>query len=151
MKEDCEYFKNMSIDKHYLQSILDLHPSTIPDVDSGELSSYTVQLAQYNIWRQYRVNELKVNLMRLERNMELALNLVLTKEVIKEYKSIKAAVSYLIASTSEFKKMDDEIFELKCVLELERDLDKGISELIASFKRELTRRENELYAIRKGA
>ncbi len=73
----------------------------------------------------------------------------MTKEVLKEYKTQTAARDYLIRSNTATSVMNDKLQKLKYDLIKVDGIDKAVTELISAFKRELTRRDNELYTIRK--
>ena len=73
----------------------------------------------------------------------------MTKEILKEYKTQTAARDYLIRNNPESSVMFDKMQELKLDLIKVEGIDKAVTELISAFKRELTRRDNELYTIRK--
>ena len=64
---------------------------------------------------------------------------------LKEHKTKKDAKAALVLSNQVLNKLQEEIDALEDELVLLDGMDKTIMELIAAFKRELTRRENELY------
>lgn len=149
MIEDAVYFSNIRPDQDYINTILKLDARKLDIIDGAELSSYTVALAQYNIYRQYKVNQLLAQKMQLERNMDIGVSASLTKDILKEYKTRAAAVSFLVATNAHFEKLDQDIFDIKYQIRLVESMDNTISELIAAFKRELTRREKELFTVRQ--
>jgi len=73
----------------------------------------------------------------------------MTIKILKEHKTQTAARDYLIRANPESSIMRDKITKLKQKLIKVEGIDKAVIELIAAFKRELTRRDNELYTLRK--
>jgi hypothetical protein len=68
-----------------------------------------------------------------------------SKEMLKKFDTKAAKVDYIISSDSELTEAQDRLDELKKDLICLDGVDKSIYELIATIKRELTRRENEFY------
>jgi hypothetical protein len=75
---------------------------------------------------------------------------MLTEQLKKKHKTKTDAVDYIKWTSTEVATVEAEIKTLKEELQLIEGIDKTVYELIATFKRELTRREKELDAIRLG-
>ena len=113
------------------------------------LSQYVIALSQWLIYYKYQVNETKAQINHLKSDLEFLVSTWMTKEILKEYKTQTAAREYLIRSNPESATMNDKLQKLKYDLVKVDGIDKAVIELISAFKRELTRRDNELYTIRK--
>ena len=92
---------------------------------------------------------IKVEIHRKQRALDSGINQVLTKDVIKQYKTKAAAAEFIISNSQELNVIRNEVDRLKDELMIVEGVDKTISDLIATLKREMTRRENELYITRK--
>ena len=68
---------------------------------------------------------------------------------MKKYKTKKDASVYIISSTEDLSLTEDSMYDLKEQLMLLDGIDKTISEYIACFKRELTRRADEHWQLNK--
>jgi glutaredoxin 2 len=113
------------------------------------LSQYVIALSQWLIFYKAQVNNTKAQINQLQSDIEFLVATWMTKEILKEHKTQSAAKDYLIRSNPESSSMSDRLQKLKHELIRVEGIDKAVSELIAAFKRELTRRDNELYTIRK--
>jgi hypothetical protein len=113
------------------------------------LSQYVIALSQWLIYYKAQVNESKARINQLNSDIEFLVATWMTKEILKEYKTQTAAREYLIRNNTESAVMFERLQELKHELIKVDGIDRAVSELIAAFKRELTRRDNELYTIRK--
>ena len=114
-----------------------------------KLSQYVIALSQWLIYFKYQVNETRARISQLKSDTEFLVSTWMTKEILKEYKTQTAARDYLIRNNPESAVMYDKMQELKLDLIKVEGIDKAVTELISAFKRELTRRDNELYTIRK--
>ena len=113
------------------------------------LSQYVIALSQWLIYFKSQVNEAKARISQLKSDTEFLISTWMTKEILKEHKTQTAARDYLIRNNPESAVMYDKMQELKLDLIKVEGIDKAVTELISAFKRELTRRDNELYTIRK--
>jgi len=113
------------------------------------ISQYVIGLGQWVIYYRAQVNETKANVTKLQIDLDFLVANWMTAEVLKEYKTQTAAREYLIRSNAESAVMFDKLQELRLELIKVEGIDKTVTELMAAYKRELTRRENELYTIRK--
>ncbi len=115
----------------------------LPNTDAKTLSCYIVALSQYLVYLNSELNRIKSDMVKKRRYIDNTINQLLTKELLKEYTAKKDAASFLIASTPELSQANDEMEELQDQLYLLEGSDKSLYELVAAFKRELTRREHE--------
>ncbi|HLD90904.1 MAG TPA: hypothetical protein VI911_07830 [Patescibacteria group bacterium] len=149
MQKDLNASTHINVDKDFIDSIFAYNVRNLEITDSLILSQYVIALSQYLIYFKSKLNENKVEIRRKQRFIDNTINQLLTKELIKEYKTKKDASAYLIDNTENLYKIQVEMDDLKDQEFLLDGVDKTISELIASFKRELTRRENEQWQTRK--
>jgi hypothetical protein len=148
MQKGVLSFKNVIFNESLINEIFQMNPLTIPDLDGRIISQYMVALAQYLVYFKAQVNELKAEIYRISTLIDNGVSMCMSDEKIKKFKSKKDATIYLINTTTHLTKLDDELKLKKKELMSVEGMDKPISELIATLKRELTRRENELYATR---
>jgi len=95
------------------------------------------------------MNKTKAELIQKKRFLENVINQRLTTDLIKKFKTKTNAVDNIIKNSKTINNLQNEINPLQDELITLEGVDKTIGELIAAFKRELTRRENELYRIRQ--
>ena len=132
------------IDEIWEFDVKDLHSMSDPI-----LSQYVIALSQWLIYYKSQTNDTKARINQLKSDTEFLVSTWMTKEILKEYKTQTAARDYLIRNNPESSVMYDKMQELKLDLAKVDGIDKAVTELISAFKRELTRRDNELYTIRK--
>lgn len=149
MDQDVLSFKNARPPQEFIDEVFALDVRTLDTIDERKISQYAMALAQYLIYFRAKQNEAKAESFRLQRKLELSTTQLLTKDILNQYKTKKDAMSYLTANTQELYELDERIEEIKTELTLLDGIDKTIQEYIATFKRELTRRENELWEIRR--
>jgi hypothetical protein len=141
-------FSKIKINKNLLDEVWSFDPMSLDSLDNITISKYAIALSQYLIYYKYEVNKTRAELSKKKRLFENSLSLSLDDADIKKYKTKKAASDYLVNTNTELYKLDDEINNLQNELVILDGIDKSISEYIATFKRELTRREQEIFAIR---
>lgn len=113
------------------------------------LSQYVIALSQWLVYYKAQVNDTKAQINALQCDLDFYVATWMSEKILKEYKTQTAARDYLIRSNAESSILFDKIKALKQDLIKVEGIDKAVSELIAAFKREMTRRDNELYTIRK--
>ena len=118
---------------------------TLEQTDDMFISRSVIARSQYLVYFKSQYNITRAEVTRKERIMEGVLFGLITPEIIKEYKTKKDARASLVYTNEVLNKLQEEIDALEDELVLLDGMDKTIMELIAAFKRELTRRENELY------
>ena len=149
MDKEVLYFQNMKPSDELIEEIFRYDVRVLESTDDITLSKYAIALAQYLIYFKSQINKTKVESGRKRRVLDSGVNQLITKDILNQYKTKSDAAGYIISNTQELSILNDEIDSLKDELILIEGIDKTVSELIATFKRELTRRENELYTIRK--
>lgn len=151
MEEGLFSFKNIRLNKDLMDEIWVLNPAEVDHLDGSKLSAYTICLAQYLIFYTFQRNKLRATISELNNYIDRTVTLIAASykgEELKKLKTKAAVTDYFIsineALTEAQKNLDDLNTELMHI----DGIDKGVSELIATLKRELTRRENELYHTR---
>lgn len=132
-------------DSNFINSVFSYDVQQLEVTPSVTLSKYIIGLSQYLIYFKSSVNKIKAELVRKERILETMLIQMLNDKDLKKFKTKKEAKVYFINNFPELNTLDQEINKLHEEIYLLDGVDKSISELIAALKRELTRRENELY------
>lgn len=149
MDKEVLYFRDMKPDKGFIEKIFHFDVRKLEGIDGIEISKYCIALSQYLIFLKYQINKTKSDLLNKKRLVEGTLDILLTKKLIKDYGTKTNAVAHIMSTSKKLINLNSEMEPLKDELVLVEGMDKAIGELIASFKRELTRRENELYRIRQ--
>lgn len=142
-------FKKVKPDQDFISEILEYDVKKLESTSSITLSKYATALAQYLIYFKSKTNETKVEIHRKQRILDGAVNQLLNSTILKEYKNRTNAYEYIVSNTQELSAIRNKINNFKDELLLLDGVDKTISELVATLKREMTRRENELYQTRK--
>ena len=105
---------------------------------SADISKYAIGLAQYLIYFSSQVSATKVKLMQKRRFVDVYVFKSDINGRTKMEKRLK-----VIEANPELKQIELDIEALECELAMVEGQEKGIQELINTFKRELTRREAE--------
>lgn len=150
MDKDVMSFTKIKVNNDLLEEIWKFDPRKLDDLKGNTLSSYSLALAQYLVYFTYQRNITKANMHRMNKLVDRTISLILSedKELLKKYKTRSSAVDFLISTNSFLMETQSELDILNMELMRISGIDKTISELIATIKRELTRRENELYTTR---
>jgi hypothetical protein len=151
MEKDVLSFSKVKVNHDLLDEIWTLDPRTIDTMDGVQISSYAVCLSQYLIYFGYQRNITKAEVHRLTKYIDRTVSLIMSSGEIdkKKYKTKAAAEDYIISMNMELMNSQSELEKLQIELIHVEGMEKHIGELIATLKRELTRRENELYRIRQ--
>jgi len=151
MNEDVLSFKKIKINKDLLDEIWELDPKSLDKLDGVVVSSYAMCLSQYLIYFTYQRNITKAEVHELTRNIDRSVTLTLASGDVdtKKFKTKAAGFDYVISMDTELMDMQTKLEASQKELRYIEGIDKQVSELIATLKRELTRRENELYRIRQ--
>lgn len=151
MDNDALSFTQVQINRGLLDEIWKFDPRTLDTVSGPVLSTYAMALSQYLIYFTYQKNTSKAEIHRLTKLIDRTVSLMLTSDprFLKASKTKAAATDSIIAGSAELTGYQTRLDELKLEMIQIEGIDKSISELIATIKRELTRRENELYAARQ--
>lgn len=150
MLEDALSYKNISPDFNFLDEVWKFDPKTLDIVDGITLSKYGMALAQYLIFYTYQRNLVKAEIYRISSYIErrVASECVDNADLLKKLKTKTSVQDYLVTNNDDLMKRQEILDKLHIELIYTEGIDKTISELIATIKRELTRRENELYEVR---
>ena len=149
MDEGVLSFKKVQPSDSLINEIWSFNVKNLHGITDPTLSQYVIALSQWLIYYKSQINDTKAQINQLQSDIEFLVATWMTKEILKEYKTQTAARDYLIRNNPESAAMAEKLRKLKSDLIQVEGIDKAVSELIAAFKRELTRRENELYTIRK--
>ena len=133
-----------------VEKVWSFDPSSLELTDGITISKYSMYLSMYLVYLKSQQNQTKANLMKKKHFVDDTVRIMLTEELKKKHKTKTAAADYIKWTSAEVAKVEAEIKTLKEELQLIEGIDKTVYELIATFKRELTRREKELDAIRLG-
>jgi hypothetical protein len=146
---DKNIFDKVNPNKSFVEDVLLFDVNQLEVTDGVEISKFCSALGQYLIYMRYQMNKTKVEIVKRKRKIDGIIANLLSPELIKKYGTKTNAVGYLMATVGELIRLKKEMEPLDDELMLLDGLDKSISELIAVFKRELTRRDNELYQTRQ--
>lgn len=141
-------FNNMVINESFTRSIWSFNPEALDTYSDILISKYCLALSQYLIYFISRKNVCKANIAKKKYNFERLISLNMSKDVLKLYSTKKDAQEYIIASNPELETMNAELMALQDELIKIDGIEEGIIEYIATFKREMTRRERELQTTR---
>jgi len=150
MDEGVLSFMDVEPDQDFMKRIFSYDVRDFEQTDSRILSEYISALSQYLIYFKSQQNKTKVEVFKAQREFDLIINQLLTKDVIAQYKTKTSAEAFLISNTEELKDRGEIIKGLKAELMLIEGIDKTIQEYIAALKRELTRREHEYFETKAG-
>lgn len=142
-------FEKVKPDIDFINEILVFDVRKLETLSGPMISKYAVALAQYLIYFKSEVNKTKVKIHQKQRALNSGIEITLDKATLKKYNTKSSAVEYVISTSAALSQIRKDVDLLKEELMRVEGVDKMISDLIATFKRELTRRENELYTVRK--
>lgn len=145
LDRDVLSFKNIKFNESLINEIWAYNPRDLEQTNGQIIGTYVVALGQFLIYYQSQINSLKVEIKRKENFIDNFVDSLLTAELLKKYKTKSAAVNEVMSFSPDIQKKKEEVSELKLELMETDNIGSAISEFIAAFKRELTRRENELY------
>jgi hypothetical protein len=149
MDEGVMSFKNIRINNDLLNEIWAFDPRELDHVDGIKLSSYAVCLAQYLIYFTYQRNLAKAEQYKKNKYIDRTISLIISSDKDLQKLKPKTAATDLVISTNEcLIEAQTYVDALQQELNYIEGVDKVVSELIATIKRELTRRESELYQSR---
>lgn len=145
MENDLLLYQKCRPESSLIEQVFSYDVRNLEQTDDLFVSRSVIALSQYLVYFKSQYNITKSSITNKERVMEGVLFGLITAEVLKEHKTKKDAKAALVLSNQVLNKLQEEIDALEDELVLLDGMDKTIMELIAAFKRELTRRENELY------
>jgi hypothetical protein len=141
-------FNKIKINHDFLEEVWKFNPITLGSLDELTVSQYSICLAQYLIFFRSELNQTKAIIAKKKKLLDSSIAVAMDAEVIKKYKTKTAAIDFIKNSNQELSILEDEISSLMDEVIRIDGIDKAVSEYIATFKRELTRREKEIFAIR---
>lgn len=142
-------FNNVIVDQSLLDEIWKFNPNTLDSLSTETVSKYSLALAQFLIFFKAEQNKTRAQLVKKKRFFESSVLMCLNSSKIpNEYKTKAEKVEYLVNTNPELSKVSEEINYLDGELTQIEGVDKSIAEFIATFKKELNRREQELFATR---
>jgi len=151
MEEGLKLVQKIQLNESFVSQVFAYDVRTLGQTTGEFIAQSIIALSQYNIYFKNKSNEKKMHLSQKQRLIDSTLFHLITPEIVKEYKTKKDARMRLLLTDPTLNAIQLDIEVLQDELYLLDGMDKTISELIASFKRELTRRENELYQQRKSS
>ncbi len=141
-------FQNITVNQSFLDQIWKFDPFTLGSLDDITVSQYSICLAQYLIFFKSELNQTKAEIAKKRKLLDSSVAIAMDASMIKLYKTKAAATDFVINSNIELSTLASVIEDLQQEVIKIEGIDKAVSEYIATFKRELTRREKELFAIR---
>lgn len=150
MDQNVLSFTKITINHDLLDEVWKLDPRNMDSIDGAKLSSYSVCLAQYLVYFSYQRNLVRAEQHRLDKYIDRTVSIIATSDIdlLKKYKTKAAATDYIVSTNASLMDAQAQLDALHIELIQTEGMDKVISELVATIKRELTRRENELYQVR---
>jgi hypothetical protein len=148
MDAELMSFSNVLPNNDLMTEIWAFDVRELEGVPSVTISKYVIALSQWLVYYKVQINEAKAQKSQLKSDIDFLVSTWMTPELLKEYKTQTAVKEYLIRNNSESSYMYDKIKKIDYDLVKVEGIDKAITELISAFKRELTRRDNELYTTR---
>lgn len=130
-------------DLNFMNELFSYNVRDLEITNSITISRYIIALSQYLIYLQSQMSALKASIYKLNKKLETSISASLTKEVVKQYSTKKDAANYLISTNSDLLDLQEKLNVKKDENYLLEGTDKSLTELIAAFKRELTRRDQE--------
>ena len=149
MDKDVLSFTKVQPSNDLINEIFTFNVKNLHALQDPTLSQYVIALSQWLVFYKAQVNDTKAQINQIQSDLEFLVATWMNEDVLKKHRTQTAARDYLIRNNSGSAAMQDKLIKLKQELIRVEGIDKAVSELIAAFKRELTRRENELYTIRK--
>jgi len=151
MDDGVYIFKKVKPNLDFINEILTFDVRNLDAKEGPVISKYATALSQYLIYFKAEVNRTRVSIHQKQRILDSEVNKILVedKKVMKVCKTKTSAVDYIVQTSDVLKAISESIYEMRDELMIVEGVDKMISDLISTLKRELTRRENELYSVRK--
>jgi len=137
-------FLHANPDRDFIKQAFSLDVRRLESVPSADLSKYIIGLSQYLIYFRSQYNKVLVQIKQKQRFIEATVYQMLTKELLNEHKTKKDATEFIISSSPTLAQIREDLDILKDEELLMNGIDKTITELIVSLKREMTRREHEM-------
>jgi len=101
MDKDVLLYKDIKPDKNFIEEIFHFDVRKLDATDGIKISKYCIALAQYLIFLRHQTNQTKISVLQKKRLIEGTLDLLLTKDLIKEYGTKTNALTRLKSSSKE--------------------------------------------------
>lgn len=147
MDQDLYLFRQVT-PSNLVDEAFKFDPNTLGELDTLTISKYLIALGQYLIYFTSEVNRLKATMVKKRRLFDSSVSIALTPDILKQYKTKIAATTFLVNTTPKLSELKEKLNVLNEELAHVEGIDKSINEYINTFKRELSRREQELFTTR---
>lgn len=141
-------FSKIKVDQGFLDQVWAFSPNRLGTLTNEMVSQYSMALAQYLIYFKWEQNKARAEIAKKKRFLEASIIMSTDDSTQKKYKTKTALTEYMINTSPELNKISKEIEELQLELIKTDGIDNAINEYIATFKKELSRREQELFTAR---
>jgi len=148
MDKGVLYFQKIKPDLDFMNEVFAFDARKLQEIDSNKVSQFCVALSQFVVYLKSEMNKARSEINMKQRFIDSTVNMLLTPKMVKEHKTKTSAVDHIINNSEPLTTARTEIGGIKDELTLLDGQDKNLLELVNAFKRELTRRENELYSAR---
>jgi hypothetical protein len=149
MDKDIWSYEKIKPNQDFIDEIWNFDVKNLEAMNDTKISKFTIALGQWLIYYKSQTNIARAEMNKKQSDLDFIIANVLNPEDVKKHGTKTAAVAYLIQADPTINKIQDDIDKLRADLTRTDGIDKAVSELIAAFKRELSRRESELYILRK--
>ena len=141
---DQELLSFEKVNPGSIDDIWSFDASQLESTSTPTLTQYIMKLAQWLVYYKSQTNAVRSELSTLQSDMDVALHVAITADLVKEHKTKTAATAYLITTDKDVVgPLHEKIRLLKKELTRVDGMDKPVTEYINSFKRELDRRKHE--------
>ncbi len=141
-------FTNLKIDQGFLDQVWAFSPNKLGSLTNEMVSQYSMALAQYLVYFKWEQNKTRAEIAKKKRLLDASIAMSTDATLQKKYKTKAALTDFMINTNSDLSKLSKEVEELQLELIKTDGIDNAISEYIATFKKELSRREQELFTTR---
>jgi len=152
MDKELLSFTHVKPNQELIDKIWAFNIDDLDSTDDRTLSKYVIVLGQWLIYYKAQVNVSKSKLNSLQSDFDTCVSAAVAQipdVERKRYGTKGELIASLLMENPVLVQLDIEIKKIRQDLTIVDGMDKAITELIAAFKRELTRRESELYTLRK--
>jgi hypothetical protein len=143
MDQELLSFNKLKPNSNIIDDLWEFDVNNLETTSSTMLTKLITGAAQYLVYYKAQINDTKAKLSMKQADMDIALNVAIKPELIKEYGTKTAAKDYLITTDKVVGELHREIQELRQSLAKVDGMDRAITEYINAFKRELDRRKHE--------
>lgn len=141
-------FNKLKIDQGFLDQVWAFSPNKLGSLTNEMVSQYSIALAQYLVYFKWEQNKVRAKIAKQRRFLDASITMSTDEKLQKKYKTKTALFDFMVNTNPEFNALNEDIEALKLELIKTDGIDKAINEYIATFKKELSRREQELFAAR---